>query len=169
MEKSLTLSEKIEKIEKLHRTLDSEYEKAIARFREKRDEVNEGYIEIFNFKDRFIKVKDIFCEEYTYMYCDSVWRSTDLSNEPILRFRGYGFYWNISPYEDSTYCKWGEWLDIEIRLLNNNLKDELERFEIITSDEFNDAYNKMIEEMTKRHKNNMEFYIKEGEKNENIV
>ena len=28
---------------------------------------------------------------------------------------------------------------------------------------------KMIEEMTKRHKNNMEFYIKEGKKNENIV
>ena len=162
MEKNLTLSERIKRLEKLHKTLNSEYEKAIARYREKRNKVNEGYLEIFDFKNKFIKVKDIFCENYTYMFCESVWRSTDLSQEPILRFRGYGFYWEISPYEDSTYGRWAEWLDIEIRLLNNDLEKELKRFEVITSDEFNNAYNQMVEEMTKRHKSNLEYYIRQN-------
>ena len=162
MEKNLTLSEKFEKLKKLQKTLDSEYEKAITKFREKRNEINQGYIEIFNFEKKFIKIKDIIDEHYTYMYCDYIWKSSDLNNDPILTFRGYGFYWEVSPYEDFTFSRWADWLDIEIRLVNNDLQKELKRFEVITPDEFNEAYNQMIKEMNKHHQDNIEYYIKQN-------
>ena len=42
--------------------------------------------------------------------------------------------------------------------LISDLEKELKRFTVITADEFDAAFNKMISEMSKRHKENMKEY-----------
>lgn len=157
----LTLKEKIEKLQRTQNRLDKEYEKAIKKYRKMKAEVSDGFVEIFNFKDKFIKQLDIFDDgDYTYMYCTDVWKSKDFNGNIVLRLRGNGFFWNVSPYSDSTYNRWAEWLDIEIRLdqSSSDLEKELKRFTVITAEEFDDAFNKMLSDMSKRHKKNMEEY-----------
>lgn len=165
MEKNLILKEKIEKLQRMQNRLEKEYEKAIKKYRSMKAEVSDGFVEIFDFKDKFIKQLDLFDEgDYTYMYCTDVWKSKDFNENIILRLRGYGFFWNVNEFEDSTYNRWAEWLDIEIRLdqSSSDLEKELKRIEIISAEEFDNAFNKMISEMVKRHKENIEYYKKEN-------
>lgn len=159
----LTLKEKIEKLQRTQNRLDKEYEKAIKKYRKMKAEVSDGFVEIFNFKDKFIKQLDMFDDGYTYMYCTDVWKSKDFNGNVVLRLRGNGFFWNVSPYSDSTYNRWAEWFDIEIRLdqSSSDLEKELKRFTVITAEEFDAAFNKMLSDMSKRHKENMEEYNKE--------
>lgn len=161
METNLTLKEKIEKLQRIQNRLDKEYEKAIKKYRKMKAEVSDGFVEIFDFKDKFIKKLDLFDDgDYTYMYCTDVWKSKDFNGNVVLRLRGNGFFWNISPYSDSTYNRWAEWFDIEIKLDQSfsDLEKELKRITVITADEFDAAFNKMISEMSKRHKKNMKEY-----------
>lgn len=161
METNLTLKEKIEKLQRIQNRLDKEYEKAIKKYRKMKAEVSDGFVEIFDFKDKFIKKLDLFDDgDYTYMYCTDVWKSKDFNGNVVLRLRGNGFFWNVSPYSDSTYNRWAEWFDIEIKLDQSfsDLEKELKRFTVITADEFDAAFNKMISEMSKRHKENMKEY-----------
>ena len=63
--------------------------------------------------------------------------------------RGYGFYSEFTEYLDATYTSWGFMKEIHIKI--DRIPEEIKKIQIITKEEFNQAFDLMIENMKKDH------------------
>ena len=151
----MDLSNKIEQIKEIENQCQIEREKAYKKYYKLRDKVANLYKNIFDFEAQFIKIKhSVYDDAYTFMYCERVRKSQNINNEDVINIHGYGFEYEISDYEDSTFVHWTEWMDRDFKTYD--VVNELKRIEVITENEFNNEFHKMVALMTKRHKDNIE-------------
>lgn len=144
-------NEKREKWNELHK----EYDKVRLKFEAKVEE-------IFNFKNKYILIDDTSWGYQTYMHCETVMRGNDLSRNPRVLLRGYGFKWAVTDYEDETYCNWDEMIEYNIDISDQaNIQRQFAYIKELTVSEFNDAFYKMIGEISNRHEKNIKFYTKD--------
>lgn len=141
-------NEKREKWNELHK----EYDKVRLKYESKVEE-------IFNFKNKWILIDDTTWDYKTYMRCETVMKGKDLSGNPIVLLRGYGFKWSVTDYEDETYSNWDEMIEYNIDISEQaNIQRQLAYIKELTVSEFNDVFYKMISEITNRHEKNIKYY-----------
>jgi hypothetical protein len=156
------LSQKLKELEQLEKEkrekwneLHNEYDKVRAKYESKVED-------IFDFKNKYILIDDTSWGYQTYMYCETVMKGKDLSGNSRVLLRGYGFKWSVTAYEDETYCNWDEMIEFNIDMSEQaNIQKQLAYIKELTVSEFNEAFYKMIGEISNRHEKNIKFYTKE--------
>ena len=99
-------------------------------------------------------------DAHTYMYCERVRKSQNINNEDVINLHGYGFEYEITQYEDDTFVHWTEWMERDFKTYD--VINELKRIEVISKNDFNNEFHKMIASMTKKHIDNLEYYENEN-------
>ena len=153
----MDLQDKLNQIKELEKQLKIERDKAYTKYNKIREKIANKYKEIFNFEGQYLKIKhSVYDDAHTYMYCERVRKSQNINNEDVINFHGYGFEYEITDYEDSTFVHWTEWMERDFKTYD--VENELKRVEVITQSEFNNEFNKMIGLVSKRHKENIDYY-----------
>ena len=62
----------------------------------------------------------------------------------------------ITDYDDDTFVHWTEWMERDFKTYD--VANELKRIEVITKADFNNEFFKMINSLTIRHKQNIDYY-----------
>jgi hypothetical protein len=146
----MNLNDKIDQIKELENQSKIEHDKAYAKYNKIRERVANKYKEIFNFEGKYLKIKHSICDDiYTYMYCERVRKSQNINNENIISLYGYGFEYEITDYEDDTFVHWTEWMERDFKTYD--VINELKRIEVITKNDFNNEFHKMIASISKKH------------------
>ena len=149
------MEQKFEQLRQLEQELFYARKKAFEEVDRLNESINKKLLEIFDFEKKFIKISDpIDDTQYTYMWCDWVTRGRGLSNNIEIKFRGYGFSSEITCYRDATWATWDEMKERHF-MENDGYANILKHITIITEDEFNLEFDKMIASVVKRHKENM--------------
>lgn len=152
----MDLTNKILQIKEIEQQCSVEREKAFKKYHKLRERVANKYKEIFDFEGQYIKIKhSIYDDAYTYMFCESVKKSQNINNEDVIHIHGYGFEYEISDYDDSTFVHWTEWMDRDFKTYD--VVNELKRIEVITENEFNNEFHKMVASMCNKHKENLDY------------
>lgn len=157
----LDLSLKLKELEELENEKREKWNELHQEYDKVRIEYENKVQEVFNFKNKYILIDDTSWGYKTYMYCETVMKGKNLSGNPELLLRGYGFKWSITDYEDETYCNWDEMMEYNIDMSEQaNIQKQLAYIKELTTNEFNEAFYEMINDITCRHKKNMNPKIK---------
>ena len=160
--KKSELSKKLKELEQLEKEKQEKWNEIYAEYNEVRKKYESKVLEIFNFKDKWLLIDDTDFGYKTYMYCETVMDGKDLSGNPRILLRGYGFKWSVTAYADETYSNWDEMIEFNIRTSDqSNIQHQLTYIKEITVNEFNDAFYKMIGEITARHEKNIKYFTEE--------
>lgn len=150
----MNLKNKIDQIKELEKQSKIERDKAYTKYNKIRKRIANKYKEIFNFEGKYLKIKDPICVDIcTYMYCESVRKSQNINNEDIINLHGYGFEYEITDYADDTFVNWTEWMERDFKTYN--VINEIKRIEVITKNDFNNEFHKMIASISKKHIDNL--------------
>jgi hypothetical protein len=151
-----TIEEKFAELAELEKKKSDAYKKLWAKYDKVKEEYNKKLLDTFNFENKFLRV-EMNDEEYAYLYCNDVWKSKSFSsNEPIIKLRGYGFYCVITDWSDSTFCRWDEFFEYDIRISEQfDIKEEISKVTEITQEEFDIQFRKAIAKMLERHSSNL--------------
>lgn len=105
---------------------------------------------LFDFEDKFIEITTD--NGYImYLYVDEqFYHSMGITGHSCVVLRGQGFYSQFTDYKDATYAKWDQFCEYDINI--NNLDKELENIKEITKEEYNKAFDDMIQQMITEHK-----------------
>lgn len=76
------------------------------------------------------------------------------SDVPAIMLRGLGFKYSFTPYWDCTYVEWDRAYQVWIRLNERDFESDSKRITEITREEFNQAFDKMLEGMKYYHYDN---------------
>lgn len=153
----MDLQDKLNQISELERQFKTEKEKAYQKYHKLREKVANKYKEIFNFEGQYLKIKhSVYDDAHTFMYCERVRKSQNINNEDVINLHGYGFEYEITDYEDDTFVHWTEWMERDFKTYD--VANELKRIEVITKADFNNEFFKMINSLTNRHKQNIDYY-----------
>ena len=153
------LNEKFNELKILKEEKNKAWEKYRKKYEKEVKKYNEKLLEIFNFTDKYVKIE---YEEnaFHYIRVDSVFE-TDYFSDGAICIRGYGFSWEITEYSDMTGNTWDEMFSYYLPIgPNHNIPEELNKITVITAEEFDDEFHKMINSITERHLKNMEYYFK---------
>lgn len=157
----MDLEYKINQIKELEKQSKIERDKVYTKYNKIRERIANKYKEIFNFEGQYLKIKhSIYDDAHTYMYCERVRKSQNINNEDVINLHGYGFEYEITQYEDDTFVHWTEWMERDFKTYD--VINELKRIEVITKNDFNNEFHKMIASMTKKHTDNLEYYENEN-------
>ena len=157
----MDLQDKLNQIKELEKQSKIERDNAYAKYNKIREKVANKYKEIFNFEGQYLKIKhSIYDDAHTYMYCERVRKSQNINNEDVINLHGYGFEYEITQYEDDTFVHWTEWMERDFKTYD--VINELKRIEVISKNDFNNEFHKMIASMNKKHIDNLEYYENEN-------
>lgn len=147
----IDIQDKLKRLKELQADVNTSYDSFRKTFDKVKDKYNEALLDIFNFEDEYIKIKED--GRYIFMKCSEVFKHSDLSGRAILTIRGYGFHWAVTAYNDYTFCSWDAWMDHNILLeqSDDNIIKDFSNISIITKEEFNRAFEKMISELIEYH------------------
>ena len=121
-------------------------EKQNALYNKEREELTK----LVNFKDKYLIISDGLYDD-KYIYVDKQFNHQDISTkEPVIVLRGQGFNYSFTIYSDDTYASWSQFCSHEIKI--DNLDQELRNIKEISKEEYNEAFEKMIEGMINEHK-----------------
>ena len=101
-----------------------------------------------------LKGKYIKTEDGDYLFVSEEFETTWQYGEgiPAILLRGLGFSYNYSPDWDTSYVNWDRDYQVWIRL-DNEFESDLLKITEITKEEFNQAFDKMLEGMKYYHYN----------------
>ena len=125
-------------------------EKAWEEYQKILNQERESLIKMFDLEGKFIKI----CGEYEipkYMYVENSFKHQSASNNPIFILRGQGFSGFVSEFAEDTYMGWSEFFEHTIYI--SNLESEIKNIEIITEEEYNEAFEKLLLEIKQEHYN----------------
>lgn len=144
------MMEEYKKIREKYSSLRMElHEKQNALYNEEREEL----AKLVNFKDKYLFISDGL--HVKYLYVDEQFNHQDiLTKEPIIILRGQGFNYLYTSYCDDTFASWDQFYSHEIKI--DNLDQELRNIKEISKEEYDEAFEKMIEGMIIEHKNYFE-------------
>lgn len=150
----IDMQDKLKRLKELQSDLNTSYNSFRKKFDKAKEKYNEALLNIFNFEDKYIKIK--IDDKYMYMKCSDVFKHGDLSGRANLIIRGYGFHWIITPYDDYTFSSWDAWIEHKILLeqYDEDIIKEFNNISIITKEEFNEAFEKMISDIIDYHNKN---------------
>jgi hypothetical protein len=142
------MTEEYKKIREKYSSLRMELrEKQNALYRDEQEEL----AKLVNFKDKYLIISGGLYDD-KYLYVDEQFNHQDISTkEPVIVLRGQGFNYCFTIYSDDTYAFWNQFCSHEIKI--DNLDQELRNIKEISKEEYNEAFEKMIEGMIIEHKN----------------
>lgn len=109
----------------------------------KNDEEKE-IISVFDFTGKFLCIDDT-----KYIYVNEQFEHRSCDNQPVILLRGQGFEYSITPYADETFMSWDQFFTYEFKICEIEYK--IQKIKEITEEEYNDAFNKMLEKVKKEH------------------
>ena len=138
-------------IEKLEKERDELYNKA----HEISDKIKDLKIKEVNlngFEGKYIKYED---EEGfpEYMHVNWVTKETlrHSNFDYSYMLRGLGFYGEFTGYGDATQFFWSYWDEIYIYGDGDDFKEKVKKIKIITKEEFDEAFEKVLEQVKHYH------------------
>ena len=148
------MQNKLKRLKELQADVNTSYKSFRKKFDKAKEAYNEALLDVFNFEDKYIKIKRD--SKYMYIKCSEVFKHSDLSGRPNLIIRGYGFHWIITPYHDYTFSSWDAWIEHKILLeqSDDDIIKEFSNISIITKEEFDEAFEKMISDLIEYHEKN---------------
>lgn len=100
---------------------------------------------IFNMEGKFICV-----DNEKYLYVNEQFNHKNISDgEPIIVLRGQGFRYLITAYNDATYMDWDQYFSHEFKV--KDIEREITKIKEITKEEYNNAFDNMMEQIKKEH------------------
>lgn len=141
------MTEEYKKIREKYSSLRMELrEKQNALYRDEQEEL----AKLVNFKNKYLFISGGLHDKY--LYVDEQFNHQDISTrQPIIVLRGQGFNYRYTFYSDNTYASWDQFYSHEIKI--DNLDQELRNIKEISKEDYNEAFEKMIEGMIDEHKN----------------
>lgn len=127
-------------------------EKAWEEYQKILQQEQDSLIQMLDFKGKFIKI----CGEYDipkYMYVENSFKHQSASNNPIFILRGQGFTGIVTEYADMTYMSWDQFFEHTIYI--NSLDKDIKEIEIISEEEYNEAFDKLLLEIKQEHYKNI--------------
>jgi hypothetical protein len=138
----MTLRESFEEINRKYKPL---IDNAWGKYREIADAKQKEIEELFDYKGKFICVDDD-----DYLYVEEQFPHKKISNgEPVIVLRGQGFKYLITSYHDSTYATWDQFHEYDIEI--NSAERNISKIKIITKEEYLNKFEKMLEDIKKKH------------------
>lgn len=139
--------------------LNAEKEAAYRSYREAYDvaikKYNEELCKLLPFKDKFVKIKT-YIGNIIYLRVDELFKHKSINNSnDVIILRGYGFTYEFTDYADATYGHWDFFTSYEINLSHSDLNTIINDIHIIDKDKFNKAFEEMINNIIKEHKNTL--------------
>ena len=148
------MKNKLKLLKKLQADVNTSYKNFRENFEKEKLKYNDALLDIFNFEGKYIKIKTD--DTYMYMKCHEVFKYGGLSEKAKLIIKGYGFYWVVTPYNDYTFSSWDACMEHSILLeeYDEDIITEFNNISIITKEEFNKAFEKMISKINNYHNKN---------------
>lgn len=108
---------------------------------------SEELLNVVNFKGKYLHINET---QNVYLFVNEQFGHKDIyTNEPILVLRGQGFSFEFTQYEDCTYSNWDQFFSHTIKI--DNLDEALTHIKEITKEEYDKAFDKMVEKMIDEH------------------
>ena len=85
------------------------------------------------------------------MYVENSFNHQSASNNPIFILRGQGFSGFVSEFAEDTYIGWSDFFEHTIYI--NSLDKDIKEIEIISEEEYNEAFEKLLLEIKQEHYN----------------
>lgn len=146
------IKEKLNEIYKLQNIKTKEWEKLRKKYQKYVDEYNEKVKDLCDFEGKFLKIEDEENYRYSYLYCNTVMLTKDLSDNQIILLRGYGFTYIITQYEDDTFCNWDQFFEHKIYIGETfDVEKEFDKISYSSKEEFDKAFHTMIEDIKIEH------------------
>ena len=76
---------------------------------------------------------------------------TDRKRPYSYTFKGFGFFGEFTGHDDATDFDWSYWFEFNISGNYNEFKEKISKIEEITKEEFNEAFELMLETMKEYH------------------
>lgn len=110
---------------------------------------DEELSKLIDFKDKFVEITTNM--HVMYLYVDEqFYHSMGITGHSCVVLRGQGFYSEFTDYRDATYAKWDQFCEYDINI--DNFDKELENIKEITKEEYDKAFDDMIQQMITEHK-----------------
>ena len=146
------IKEKLSEIYKLQNIKSKEWEKLRKKYQKYVDEYNEKVKDLCDFEGKFLKIEDEENYRYSYLYCNTVMLTEDLSSNKVILLRGYGFTYIITQYEDDTFCNWDQFFEHKIYIGETfDVEKEFDKISYSSKEEFDKAFHTMIEDIKTEH------------------
>ena len=141
-------------------TLEKEREKLNEEQSEISEKIRTLELKLINlpWEGKYIKYVDTFDSTPIYMKVDWIRESpekTRRNRQYSYTFKGFGFFGEFTGYDDATQFEWSYWFEFDITGDLNDLKKKIEKIEEITKEEFNEAFELMIDTMKEYHYNKL--------------
>ena len=146
------IKEKLNKIYELQNIKSQKWSELREKYQKYIDEYNESVKDLCDFKGKFLKIEDEENYRWSYLYCNTVMLTKDLSGNQIILLRGYGFTYIITQYEDDTFCNWGQFFEHKIYIGETfDVEEEFGKISYSSKEEFNQAFHIMIDDIKVEH------------------
>lgn len=146
------IKEKLNEIYELQNIKGKEWNKLCKKYQKYVDEYNEKVKDLCDFKGKFLKIEDEEDYKYSYLYCNTVMLTKDLSGKQVILLRGYGFTYLITHYVDETFCNWDQFFEHKIYIdETSDIKKEFNKILYSSKEEFNKEFLTMIENVKIEH------------------
>jgi len=148
-----------------------EIRKEIANLEEEREKLNKEQSEISEkirtlelklinlpWEGKYIKYVDTFDSTPIYMKVDWIRESpekTRRSRQYSYTFKGFGFFGELTGYDDATQFEWSYWFEFDITGELKDIKQKIGKIEEITKEEFNAAFEYLLETVREYHYNKL--------------
>jgi len=106
------------------------------------------------YEGKYIKYIDVFDSTPIYMKVDWIRdtpEKTDRKRPYSYTFKGFGFFGEFTGYDDATDFDWSYWFEFNISGNYNEFKEKISKIEEITKEEFDEAFELMLEAMKEYH------------------
>lgn len=146
------INDKLNEIYKLQNIKSKEWKKLYKKYQKYVDEYNEKVKDLCDFEGEFLKIEDEENYRYSYLYCNTVMLTEDLSGNKVILLRGYGFTYIITQYEDDTFCNWNQFFEHKIYIEEtSNVEKEFGKISYSSKEEFDKTFHTMIEDIKIEH------------------
>lgn len=120
------------------------------------EQIRELQLKLINlpYEGKYIKYIDTFDSNPIYMKVDWIREApekTDRKSPYSYTFKGFGFFGEFTGYDDATDFDWSYWFEFNITGNYNEFTEKVKTIELITKEEFDEAFEQMLEVMKEYH------------------
>lgn len=140
----------IETYHKLKKEAKEKSKKAWEEYQKVSDISSEIILQLIDLKGKYIKTGD---GDYLFVSEEFETEWHNITGIPAILLRGLGFSYSYTPYWDATYVNWDRGHQVWIRL-DRDFETDVRKITEITKEEFNQAFDKMVEGLKYYHYDN---------------
>lgn len=149
MEDNKKIIKEIKELEDKFDSLSDEQHKVSSKIRELQ-------LKLINlpYEGKYIKYIDVFDSTPIYMKVDWIRdapEKRDRKKPYSYTFKGFGFFGEFTGHDDATDFDWSYWFEFNISGNYNEFKEKISKIKEITKEEFDKAFELMLESMKEYH------------------